>query len=401
MPTKEEHWRHVRAVLKRLQENGLIMPFDKCTFGAKRVDFLGHQKSSASVKPITTKVDAVKTFPTPTTIRYLQEFLGMVSYYRPFIPNIAHILIPLNDILKGKAKRLVRGPLQQCAFDKTKAALGEATTLVQHVRQGVPCRVPRCPPLQIHARRDPLHHCDRPPAPDPWFHEVYRRMVLSPTETPGSHRGIWQHYQLRTGKEEPITDALSRIEIKAVHLGIDYHNLALEQQNDPEAQDYHTTASTLQMKDIPLSPAWKPSSVTPAWGAHAHGFLPPVEGRSSMSSTDCHTLRVALQPVYYLRNSSGQRLRKTPVSGREPAFTAKRRRFRHIHVDLEGPLPPSGSAKYILTIVDRSTKWLEATPMSKATTHACAEALLSSWIRRFGVPDDITVDRGSAFLSEI
>ncbi|XP_068220206.1 uncharacterized protein [Palaemon carinicauda] len=71
------------------------------------------------------------------------------------------------------------------------------------------------------------------------------------------------------------------------------------------------------------------------------------------------------------------------------------------HVDVLGPLPPAGSGRYLLSIVDRSTRWLEATPMSEETTHACAEALLSSWIRRFYVPDDIMTDRGSAFLSEI
>ncbi|XP_068229542.1 uncharacterized protein [Palaemon carinicauda] len=73
------------------------------------------------------------------------------------------------------------------------------------------------------------------------------------------------------------------------------------------------------------------------------------------------------------------------------------RKFEHIHVDVVGPLPASGSSRYLLTIVDHSIRWLEATPISKATTHACAEALLLSWISHFGVPNDITTNRGSAF----
>ncbi|XP_068235634.1 uncharacterized protein [Palaemon carinicauda] len=66
-----------------------------------------------------------------------------------------------------------------------------------------------------------------------------------------------------------------------------------------------------------------------------------------------------------------------------------------------GPLLPLGSTKYLLTIADHYTRWLKATPLSEASTHACTKALLLSWIGRFGIPDDITKDRGSAFLSEI
>ncbi|XP_066950815.1 uncharacterized protein [Macrobrachium rosenbergii] len=82
-------------------------------------------------------------------------------------------------------------------------------------------------------------------------------------------------------------------------------------------------------------------------------------------------------------------------------FPQPRRHFGHIHVDVVGPLPQSGGARYLLTLIGCSTRWPEATPVVEASTSACAEALLSSWISRFGVLDDITTDRGLAFLSEL
>ncbi|XP_066965446.1 uncharacterized protein [Macrobrachium rosenbergii] len=74
-----------------------------------------------------------------------------------------------------------------------------------------------------------------------------------------------------------------------------------------------------------------------------------------------------------------------------------RPRQRFIYIDVIRPLLQSGGARYLLTIIDRSTCWPEATPMDEASTTSYAEALLSSWISCFRVPGD----REPAFLSEL
>ena len=77
------------------------------------------------------------------------------------------------------------------------------------------------------------------------------------------------------------------------------------------------------------------------------------------------------------------------------------RRFSHLHVDLVGPLPPSGGFRYLFTIIDRTTRWIEVIPLDKTTAVNCAAALFASLVTRFGVPAALTLDRGPQFCSAV
>ena len=83
------------------------------------------------------------------------------------------------------------------------------------------------------------------------------------------------------------------------------------------------------------------------------------------------------------------------------AFLIPSRRFQHIHVDLVGPFPPSLGKTYIFTIIDRTSRWAEAVPLSDISAASCAQALCANWVCRFGVPETITSDRGAHFTSAV
>ena len=65
-------------------------------------------------------------------------------------------------------------------------------------------------------------------------------------------------------------------------------------------------------------------------------------------------------------------------------------------MDLVGP---SKSFKYLLTIIDRSTKWFEAIPLKSITTKVVIEKFLHTWIARYGTPEILVTDRGTQFTS--
>ncbi|XP_066950832.1 uncharacterized protein [Macrobrachium rosenbergii] len=229
----EEHLRHVRAVLKRLRENGLVVGFDKCTFRAEKVDFLGHEISPAGVCPMASKVDAVKKFPMPKTIKSLQEFLGMVNYYHHFIPDISCIMYPLTAVLKGKLKTLVWAAPQQQAFEQTKAALAKATILT-HLD----------PTASLRLTTDASNIACRGGAGAGvrWLPTPAGLLQLQFNTTGDPLQGApWKN---------PVADTLSRVEINSVHLGIDYEDLAKEQAADPKTAAYRTALTALRWEDV-------------------------------------------------------------------------------------------------------------------------------------------------------
>lgn len=76
-------------------------------------------------------------------------------------------------------------------------------------------------------------------------------------------------------------------------------------------------------------------------------------------------------------------------------------RFEHIHMDLVGPLPISNGNRYLLTIIDRHSRWPEVYPLRDITTQTIAHKFVKNYIPRFGVPLQITTDQGPQFTSKL
>ena len=122
------------------------------------IEFLGYHVSARCALPLSSNVAAIQQFPEPATVSDMQVFLGMVNFYRCFVPKDTCTLLPLTDCLcagQPSNSALSWTPLKSCAFQEAKSALASAMW---------------------------LQHPD--PAARGRLHLVRRR--LSPTQSPGS-----------------------------------------------------------------------------------------------------------------------------------------------------------------------------------------------------------------------
>jgi hypothetical protein len=122
-----EHLRHVRLLFEQLQAHKLYLKKSKCFFGARSVAYLGHVISADSVAMDGEKVQAVLSWPPPTTVRSVHAFLGLAGYYRCFIKDYGATAAPLTQLLHKDSFRW--SAEAEAAFQALQRALTMALVL--------------------------------------------------------------------------------------------------------------------------------------------------------------------------------------------------------------------------------------------------------------------------------
>jgi hypothetical protein len=214
--------------------------------------------------------------------------------------------------------------------------------------------------------------------------------------------------------------SLSQSAVAAVSAGVDFAALAGAQAASPEEMAACRTAITgLRLADIPFGQN-KVTLLCDVSGPRPRPLVPIPFRRQifdALHNLSHPAIRATKKIVSdkYVWHGMGHQVGKWAkecvdcqrakvhrhVHSPVEAYDEPVRRFDHVNIDLVGPLPPSRGYTHLLTVVDRVTRWPEAIPLTATCTMDIAVAFLQGWLSRYGLPSDISSDRGAQFTSAL
>jgi hypothetical protein len=116
------HVSHMTQVLRALQGMGFLVHPAKSIFGADRVEYLGHMIKPGGREPEHAKVGTIAALPLPKDLKQVRAMLGLMGYYRDYVPDFSRIAAPPNELTKKGVPFNMEGA-PTAAFEKLRTLL--------------------------------------------------------------------------------------------------------------------------------------------------------------------------------------------------------------------------------------------------------------------------------------
>ena len=98
-PDISTHLKDLEQAFLRLRKYNLKLNVKKCSFGAKKVPYLGFTLTETGILPDKEKLRAIQEYPPPATPKQVREFTGIVNYFRALIPRYNNLSGQLTKLL--------------------------------------------------------------------------------------------------------------------------------------------------------------------------------------------------------------------------------------------------------------------------------------------------------------
>lgn len=135
----EEHNRRLELVFQRIAEHGLKLKLAKCSFLQSEVSYLGHVIDGKGTRPNPAKLDSILQTEAPKDKSKIRSYLGLLNFYRRYLPGLAETVAPMHALLKNHVKFDWSEKVNQ-SFEQSKTLLRESRLLV-HYDPNLPVRL--------------------------------------------------------------------------------------------------------------------------------------------------------------------------------------------------------------------------------------------------------------------
>ncbi|KAI2664269.1 Transposon Tf2-9 polyprotein [Labeo rohita] len=432
--TLEKHTQHVRAVLRRLLAHQLYCKLEKCAFHQHSTTFLGFVISPQGVAMDPQKLEAVRSWPLPTSLKQLQRFLGFANFYRRFIQGFSATAAPLTALTKPSHGAFFTSPPKP-----SKPSRPCATCSPPLQSSSTPTRTNPSLLRKFNSTQQRYGVGDRELLAIKWALEEWRHWlqggadpftvwtdhqnltVIRQTKQLNPRQARWalffEHFNFqlsyRPGSKNSKADAISRQHQRDSTTSeaapvLPPHVILAPLQWGLEERVRQSHSQNPPPPDTPTGRLFVPDTLHQEvlqWG-HDSTLAGHPGGQRTITFIArafwWRTLSRDVQLYVQACNTCARsKTTNTPSTGELQPLPIPRRPWSHISIDFVTGLPESQGKNTILTIVDHFSKavhlvTLTGLPSAKTTV----ELILEHVVRLHGFPKDIVSDRGPQFTAK-
>ncbi|SAL97783.1 hypothetical protein [Absidia glauca] len=446
-----EHQEHTKLVIDELTKINLTLNPNKCHFAQKTIYLLGfcvaaHGKTYLDPR----KVTNTQEWPIPTTGKHIQQFLGLVNYFRTYIPRMALLTAPLDALRSHEGKLGSKWtPEHTVAFNNVKQALIQAPYLY----------APR-PELPFHVATDAsdvgigavLYQLDpegkvllngfmaRALSKSERNYAVTKKELLAIIFALNKfHQHLWgRRFTLYTdhkalvylhtqtnlnamlskwfdtlldydfevvhlkGMDNILPDALSRLFPTAKDLGGQGHS---DQTKDTSTTKYQRTMRTSHKEDLEnnyMEPPTEEERQNILLQTHLFGHFGAEAIVKAIHNNGMHWTNLKQQALDLVKQCTPcQRFNivKTGYNPHKPVHA--KLPGDHWAIDLAGPLPTTDrNNTYLLIMIDICSRFVILRPIVDKTAESVVTTIIPVFCD-FGIPTILQSDNGKEFANQV